>query len=74
MAMDTAQAAAYRDLSESADHSAETGAGEARHDAARCGPQRAAAWPDCCFRSETVVHPRTRRPWPSFRLSSTSWR
>jgi hypothetical protein len=18
------------------------------------------AWPDCCFRSETVVHPRTR--------------
>ena len=32
------------------------------------------AWPDCCFRSETVVHPRTRNTWRLSRLSSTSSR
>ena len=59
VAMDTARprpTAIWR----SADRRAEAGPGEAGHDAARCGAQRAAGPPDCCFRSETVVHPRTR--------------
>ena len=41
VAMDTAQARPTA-TGGAADHSAEAGAGEARHDAARCGPQRAA--------------------------------
>jgi len=59
--MDTAQAAAYRNL---AGHlTSELKQALARRDTTLLGVvlNVLLAWPDCCFRSETVVHPRTRQ-------------
>lgn len=60
VAMDTAQAAAYRDLAGRL--TAELKQALARRDTTLLGVvlNVLLAWPDCCFRSETVVHPRTR--------------
>ncbi|WP_186207378.1 helicase-related protein [Burkholderia gladioli] len=60
VAMDTAQAAAYRDLSGRL--SAELRQALAKRDTTLLGVvlNVLLAWPDCCFRSETVKHPRTR--------------
>ena len=59
VAMDTAQAAAYRDLAGQLTR-AEAGPGEARHDAARCGAQRAAGLAGLLLRSETGVPRRAQ--------------
>ncbi len=58
--MDVAQAAAYRDLAGRL--TAELKQALARRDTTLLGVvlNVLLAWPDCCFRSETVVHPRTR--------------
>ncbi len=58
--MDTAQAVAYRDLAGRLTQ--ELKQALARRDTALLGVvlNVLLAWPDCCFRSETVVHPRTR--------------
>src|SRR3546814_13173336 len=60
VAMDTAQAAAYRDLAGRL--TAELKQALARRDTTLLGVvlNVLLAWSDCCFRSETVVHPRTR--------------
>ena len=60
VAMDTAQAAAYRDLAGRL--TAELKQALARRDTTLLGVvlNVLLAWPDCCFRSETVAHPRTR--------------
>lgn len=60
VAMDTAQAAAYRDLSGRL--SAELRQALAKRDTTLLGVvlNVLLAWPDCCFRAETVKHPRTR--------------
>ncbi|HBP5443624.1 DEAD/DEAH box helicase [Pseudomonas aeruginosa] len=58
--MDVAQAAAYCDLASRL--TAELKQALARRDTTLLGVvlNVLLAWPDCCFRSETVVHPRTR--------------
>ena len=58
--MDTAQAAAYRDLAGRLTQ--ELKQALAKRDTTLLGVvlNVLLAWPDCCFRSETVVHPRTR--------------
>ncbi|WP_372387439.1 helicase-related protein [Xanthomonas axonopodis] len=58
--MDVAQAAAYRDPAGRL--TAELKQALARRDTTLLGVvlNVLLAWPDCCFRSETVVHPRTR--------------
>jgi hypothetical protein len=58
--MDTAQASAYRDLSGRL--STELRQALARRDSTLLGVvlNVLLAWPDCCFRPETVKHPRTR--------------
>ena len=57
--MDVAQAAAYRDLAGRL--TAELKQALARRDTTLGVVLNVLlAWPDCCFRSETVVHPRTR--------------
>src|SRR3546814_7753521 len=58
--MDTAQAAAYRDLAGRLTQ--ELKQALAKRDTTLLGVVLIVllAWPDCCFRSETVVHPRTR--------------
>lgn len=60
VAMDTAQAAAYRDLAGRLTQ--ELKQALAKRDTTLLGVvlNVLLAWPDCCFRSETVVHPRTR--------------
>ena len=60
VAMDTAQAAAYRDLSGRLTTALKQAL--AKRDTTLLGVvlNVLLAWPDCCFRSETVVHPRTR--------------
>ncbi|MCE4509531.1 DEAD/DEAH box helicase, partial [Xanthomonas hortorum] len=60
VAMDTAQVAAYRDLAGRL--TAELKQALARRDTTLLGVvlNVLLAWPDCCFRSETVLHPRTR--------------
>ncbi|MCD9007456.1 DEAD/DEAH box helicase [Luteimonas sp. XNQY3] len=60
VAMDTAQAAAYRDLSGRLTQALKQAL--ARRDTTLLGVvlNVLLAWPDCCFRSERVVHPRTR--------------
>ncbi|WP_458103744.1 helicase-related protein [Burkholderia cepacia] len=61
VAMDTAQAAAYRELAGRL--TAELKQALAKRDTTLLGVVLNAllAWPDCCFRPETVVHPRTRQ-------------
>ena len=61
VAMDTAQAAAYRDLSGRLTTALKQAL--AKRDTTLLGVvlNVLLAWPDCCFRSETVVHPRTRQ-------------
>jgi len=58
--MDAAQAAAYRDLAGRL--TAELKQALARRDTTLLGVvlNVLLAWPDCCFRSETVLHPRSR--------------
>ena len=58
--MDEAQAAAYRNLAGGL--TAELRQALARRDTTLLGVvlNVLLAWPDCCFRPETVVHPRTR--------------
>ena len=60
VAMDTVQAAAYRDLAGRLTQ--ELKQALAKRDTTLLGVvlNVLLAWPDCCFRSETVVHPRTR--------------
>lgn len=60
VAMDAAQAVAYRNLAGRL--TAELKQALAKRDATLLGVvlNVLLAWPDCCFRSETVVHPRTR--------------
>ncbi|EIF29965.1 DNA/RNA helicase, superfamily II, SNF2 family [Burkholderia sp. Ch1-1] len=59
--MDTAQAAAYRELAGRL--TAELKQALAKRDTTLLGVvlNVLLAWPDCCFRPETVVHPRTRQ-------------
>ncbi|MDR2128035.1 MAG: DEAD/DEAH box helicase [Burkholderiaceae bacterium] len=61
VAMDAAQAAAYRDLSMRL--TAELRQALARRDTTLLGVvlNVLLAWPDCCFRPEAVTHPRTRQ-------------
>lgn len=61
VSMDTDQASAYRDLS--GHLSAELRHALARRDTTLLGVvlNVLLAWPDCCFRPETVLHPRTRQ-------------
>ena len=61
VAMDTAQAAAYRDLSGRLTTALKEAL--AKRDTTLLGVvlNVLLAWPDCCFRSEAVVHPRTRQ-------------
>lgn len=61
VAMDTAQAAAYRELAGCL--TAELKRALAKRDTTLLGVvlNVLLAWPDCCFRPETVVHPRTRQ-------------
>ena len=61
VAMDTAEAAAYRDLSFRLTSALKQAL--AKRDTTLLGVvlNVLLAWPDCCFRSETVVHPRTRQ-------------
>lgn len=58
--MDTAQADAYRDLAGRL--TAELKQALAKRDTTLLGVvlNVLLAWPDCCFRAETVLHPRTR--------------
>ncbi|MDR2452370.1 MAG: DEAD/DEAH box helicase [Candidatus Accumulibacter sp.] len=58
--MDAAQAAAYHDLSRTL--TTELKQALAKRDTTLLGVvlNVLLAWPDCCFRSETVTHPRTR--------------
>src|SRR3546814_20072758 len=58
--MEPAQAAAYRDLAGRLTQ--ELKQALAKRDTTLLGVvlNVLLAWPDCCFRSETVVHPRTR--------------
>lgn len=60
VAMDTAQADAYRDLAGRL--TAELKQALAKRDTTLLGVvlNVLLAWPDCCFRAETVLHPRTR--------------
>ena len=60
VSMDAAQAAAYRSLAGRL--TAELKQALAKRDTTLLGLvlNVLLAWPDCCFRSETVVHPRTR--------------
>lgn len=60
VAMDTAQADAYRDLAGRL--TAELKQTLAKRDTTLLGVvlNVLLAWPDCCFRAETVLHPRTR--------------
>lgn len=61
VAMDTAQAAAYRNLSRKLTDALRQAL--ARRDTTLLGVvlNVLLAWPDCCFRPETVTHPRTRQ-------------
>ncbi|MFC4160732.1 helicase-related protein [Chitinimonas lacunae] len=61
VAMTTAQAAAYRDLAGRL--TLELKQALAKRDTTLLGVvlNVLLAWPDCCFRSESVVHPRTRQ-------------
>ncbi|MDR1934510.1 MAG: DEAD/DEAH box helicase [Candidatus Accumulibacter sp.] len=73
VAMDTAQAAAYRGLSWSL--TAELRRALARRDTTLLGVvlNVLLAWPDCCFRPETVVHPHHRVTLASVPAQFDEW-